>query len=143
RYYWKSHYLAELSPEVCDVLAQHTWPLPTAGSYTIVFLMGGEVGRFGPDESAFGVGRSARFAVNVNAVAQPDEDFDASVQWCRDAFDALEPHASGTYTNFLDQGEQDRVAAAYGPATFDRLRALKARYDPDNFFRMNQNIPPA
>jgi FAD/FMN-containing dehydrogenase len=61
----------------------------------------------------------------------------------RDFWSALSPYHAGVYVNFLmDEGEE-RVRQAYGPAKYDRLRELKRRYDPDNLFRLNQNIPPA
>jgi FAD/FMN-containing dehydrogenase len=60
----------------------------------------------------------------------------------RDFWSALSPYHAGVYVNFLmDEGEE-RVRQAYGPAKYDRLRELKRRYDPDNLFRLNQNIPP-
>ncbi|MET0704580.1 MAG: BBE domain-containing protein, partial [Mycobacterium sp.] len=68
--------------------------------------------------------------------------FDAEREWARAYWSALAPYHSSVYVNFLmDEGEE-RVRRAYGPATFDRLTALKRKYDPDNVFRLNQNIRP-
>ena len=64
-------------------------------------------------------------------------------EWSRSFWSALQPYHTGVYVNFLmDEGEQ-RIRDAYGTSKYDRLRALKRKYDPDNFFRLNQNIPPA
>ncbi len=61
----------------------------------------------------------------------------------RDFWSALEPHqTSGVYVNFLMSEGEERVREAYGPQKYERLKALKRRYDPDNLFRLNQNIPP-
>ena len=94
-----------------------------------------------PDEAtAFG-GRAARFAVNINGVALPEEYAEQS-DWARRFGQALHPLSTGVYMNFLGDEGQGRVRAAYGPAKYDRLAALKHAWDPDNFFRCNQNIRP-
>jgi len=68
---------------------------------------------------------------------------DAHIGWARDLANALEPHTAGAYVNFIGDTGADRVRAAYPPAIYDRLASVKRRYDPDNVFRLNQNIPPA
>ncbi|HEX9236857.1 MAG TPA: BBE domain-containing protein, partial [Actinomycetota bacterium] len=140
-YYWKSHYLDDLTDDVVRVLVERSWPTPTAMSYTLLFQMGGAIRRLGEDDTAFS-GRAAGYAININSVAAEGEDQAVPIEWCREYFKALEPHAVGVYMNFLDQEGHERVVSAYGQEKFDRLRALKDRYDPTNFFRMNQNIPP-
>ena len=71
------------------------------------------------------------------------EGFAEEREWVRNFWSALEPYFTTVYVNFLmDEGE-DRVRQAYGPEKYDRLKTLKRKYDPDNFFRINQNIPPA
>ena len=68
--------------------------------------------------------------------------FDEQRRWARSYWDALAPHHTSVYVNFLmDEGEE-RVRQAYGDEKYDRLKALKRKYDPTNFFRLNQNIPP-
>jgi FAD/FMN-containing dehydrogenase len=82
--------------------------------------------------------------VNINAVWLPeDPDADRHIQWARETFTALEPHGAGrAYVNFMGDEGSDRVRAAYGPATYARLVALKREYDPDNLLRLNQNVVP-
>jgi FAD/FMN-containing dehydrogenase len=80
--------------------------------------------------------------VNVNAVALP-EDAAEQAAWARGLGQALHPLSAGVYMNFLDDEGQDRVRAAYGPAKYQRLADLKKVWDPDNFFRRNQNIRPS
>jgi len=81
--------------------------------------------------------------VNINGVWLPGEDREPPVRWVRELYDALEPDAYGrAYVNFMGDESQDRVRAAYGPQKYARLAELKGRFDPDNVFRLNQNIHP-
>lgn len=141
-YYWKSHYLPPLSDGAIDVLLSHSWQKSSPASYTIIFHMGGAIARRPVDFSAAG-GRDAAHAMNINAAWSQGGPHHPDIAWCRDYFAAMEAHATGTvYVNFLhnDEGE-DRIRAAYGER-YDRLAGIKARYDPDNVFRSNQNIKP-
>ena len=142
-YYWKSHYLPPLSDVAIDVLLDRSWRKASPASYTIVFHLGGAIARLAEDSSAAG-GRDAAHAINVNAAWPAGGPHHPDIAWCRDYFAALQPHATGeVYVNFLhnDEGEA-RIRAAYG-ARYERLARIKARYDPDNVFRSNQNIRPA
>ena len=65
------------------------------------------------------------------------------VKWVRELWEAMQPYSSeAVYVNYLDTDDADRVRSAYGSATYRRLQLLKEKYDPGNFFRMNQNIGP-
>ena len=80
--------------------------------------------------------------MNVHGRWEDAADDERCVGWCRGLFDAATPHATGgVYVNFMTEEERDRVADAYG-SSYDRLVQLKNAYDPDNFFRFNQNITP-
>ncbi|HEV8225095.1 MAG TPA: BBE domain-containing protein, partial [Rubrobacteraceae bacterium] len=107
-----------------------------------IWQRGGAAARVGEDETAFG-GRSAGHTFNITAVTATAEGFEEEREWVRNFWTALEPYQTGAYVNFLmDEGE-GRVRRAYGARKYDRLRALKRRYDPDNLFSLNQNIRPA
>jgi FAD/FMN-containing dehydrogenase len=81
--------------------------------------------------------------VNINAVWLEGEDGEPHIQWAREAFAALEPAAAGrAYLNFIADEGQERVRAAFGPERYERLRAVKRAYDPDNVFHINANIAP-
>jgi FAD/FMN-containing dehydrogenase len=141
-YYWKSHRLPALSDQVIDTLIDRvgciTSPLSQIGGWAV----GGAVGRVGPEATAVG-DRGTGFEVNVTAAWQPsDADPQRHVQWVRDGWNALQPHASGVYANFLSDEGPAGVETAYG-ARLTRLVALKDRFDPTNFFRLNGNIPPS
>jgi FAD/FMN-containing dehydrogenase len=142
RYTWRSEYLGALDDEAVDILAAHAWESRSPRSYTIMFQLGGAVGRVPDEATAFG-GRDARFAVNINAVSQAPPEHEEQSAWARRFWRALHPLSSGVYMNFLSDEGQDRVRAAYGPAKYERLAALKAVWDPDNFLRRNQNVRPA
>jgi Berberine and berberine like len=102
---------------------------------------GGAVTR-GGDAAAFG-DRSAQFVLNVIARSPGAEGFDANVAWARGTEQALAPVSrDGAYVNFMGDARDERLRASYGDATYDRLVALKRRYDPTNLFRLNQNITP-
>jgi FAD/FMN-containing dehydrogenase len=95
----------------------------------------------GEAETAF-TGRHGGFTFNITAMTETAEGFDADRDWVRGFWSALEPHHTGVYVNFLMDEGKERVLEAYGSDKYDRLKALKRRWDPDNVFRLNQNIPP-
>jgi FAD/FMN-containing dehydrogenase/pimeloyl-ACP methyl ester carboxylesterase len=142
-YYWRTEYLAELSDELlerCEALAGES-PIPNA---EVGFLhVGGALNEHEPDDGAVG-NRDARYALGVIAGWEPGEPAEASYQqWVRDAGERVRPYSIGNYVNFqtADEGNA-RVRASYG-ANYERLAAIKRRYDPDNLFRSNRNVPPA
>ncbi len=106
-----------------------------------IWQMGGAVARVACDETAFH-GRTAGFTFNINAATESEEGFDREREWVRSFWSALEPYQTSVYVNFLMEEGEERVRQAYGAEKYDRLKALKRRYDPDNFFRINQNIRP-
>ncbi|HEY3194129.1 MAG TPA: FAD-binding oxidoreductase [Candidatus Dormibacteraeota bacterium] len=140
-YYWKSAYTGPWTDAAIDTLVEHGWQFRAPASYTIAFQMGGAVQAIDEDASAFG-GRNAAHAVNINCAAANDGDAEHDTEWTRRFFDALQPHSTGgTYVNFIS--DEDRVKDVYGREKLARLVALKDRYDPDNVFRLNQNIKPS
>ena len=141
-YYFQSRDVDALTDDVIDVVVDQALRITSPHSGIPIFQLGGAIARVGEDETAFG-GRSAGHTININGVCDSPDDFGEQREWVKTTGDALEPYAAGVYVNFLmDEGEQ-RVREAYGPEKFDRLRALKRTWDPDNFFRLNQNVPPA
>jgi FAD/FMN-containing dehydrogenase len=141
-YYWKSEYVPSLSDTLIDTLAAHAWRVVTPESYTIIFHLGGAVGREDPEGSAF-EDRRAAHAVNIDAVWSEPARAPACIAWTRDFWEAVRPYSTGhVYVNFLGEEGQDRVRGAYGEAKYERLQVLKRKYDPTNFFRLNQNIRP-
>jgi FAD/FMN-containing dehydrogenase len=105
-------------------------------------VLGGAMARVPGDATAF-AHRTSRIMVNVASFYNGADDRAVREAWVADLSDALRQRDAGAYVNFLaDEGEA-RVRAAYPGATWERLRAIKAEYDPDNLFRLNQNIPPA
>ena len=143
--YQKSLYLDELSDAAIDVIAAHVTRKTSPLSFCPTFCMGGAYRKVGEDESAFGGSRQAGFVFNVEVAAADPRDYEADRTWVRNFWDAMRPHASGSggYVNFLVEDDESRVRASYGEDKFQRLRRIKAEYDPDNIFRRNANIKPA
>ena len=140
-YYFRSCDVAELNDSVIDIVAEHAMQMTSPLTAFPIFQLGGAVSRVGEDETAFN-GRNAGHTININAMTETEDGFDAATEWSRNFWSALQPHHTSVYVNFLmDEGE-DRIRQAYGAAKYERLKALKRKYDPDNFFRLNQNIPP-
>ena len=144
RSYWKSLYLSEMSDEAIDVIVAQALDRPTPWSMINIPYFGGAVTRVADDATAFG--HRWPFMVSMDANAHDPGVSDAELKaWARDFWTELQQFsAEGVYLNFLDEeeeGAEDMVRLAYG-ANYERLRALKQEYDPDNFFRMNQNIAP-
>lgn len=141
RNYWKSHDFSELSDEVCTKLADFAGRLPTPECEIFIAGLGGAMGRVPSSATAY-AGRSANFVLNVHTRWREASDDDRCVAWAREFFAATEPHAIGTaYVNFLTEEDGGRLASTYGP-NYPRLVQAKAKYDPNNMFRMNQNIRP-
>jgi hypothetical protein len=108
-----------------------------------IFCFGGAVARV-PEESTAFPYRDASHDLNIVASWLPEEagDADRHIEWVRGLFSALEPYSRGVYVNFTSDDAAERVRKAYTEGQWTRLTALKAKYDPTNFFRMNANIPP-
>jgi len=141
-YYMRACDVGELTDEVIDITVEHAMRIRSPLTAFPIWQMGGAISRVDEDETAFS-GRGAGHTFNITAATAGRDGFDEEREWVRDFWSALEPHhTSGVYVNFLMNEGEDRVREAYGTKKYDRLKALKRRYDPDNLFRLNQNIPP-
>ena len=145
-YYWKSTNLAELSDDMIGVIAGHAYTAHSPRSYAAMFHFGGAVARVPLGATAY-AGRGAPHNIVIEGVWLPDESGElgaTETAWVRRFLEALEPHrAASVYVNFLDADEGTaRVREAYGDGTYQRLTEVKAKYDPDNAFHINQNIRP-
>jgi FAD/FMN-containing dehydrogenase len=141
-YYIRACDVAQLTDEVIDITVDHASRINSPFTALTLWQRGGAVARVGEDETAFG-GRSAGNTYNINGATEGSEGFDEERQWARNFWSALEPYHTSVYVNFLMQEGEERIRQAYGARKYDRLKALKRRYDPDNLFRLNQNIRPA
>lgn len=141
RNYWKSHNFSQLSDGVIDVVIQYAGTLPSPQCEIFIAAIGGQTARIAPDAMAYS-SRDANYVMNVHGRWESPAEDDCCIAWAREFFAKSQPFASGgAYINFLTQDETDRVAFAYG-GMYSRLVDLKKKYDPTNFFRMNQNIKP-
>lgn len=143
RNYWKSHDFTSLSDAAIGVMLDYAGRLPTPECEIFLGHLGGAVNRRAADATAF-PHRGVEYVLNVHTRwSDPAQDKEC-VGWARSFFDAAAPHATGAvYVNFMPEDETGRVrTGAYGP-NYERLSKLKARFDPGNMFRANQNIPPA
>jgi FAD/FMN-containing dehydrogenase len=140
-YYFKSCDVQELNDEIIDITVDRSLKIQSPLTSFPIWQMGGAVARVGEDETPFG-GRNAGFTYNIGCATETADGFEAERDWVREFWSALEPWHSWVYVNFLDDEGEERIRSAYGPEKYARLKALKKKYDPDNFFRINQNIPP-
>ena len=107
-----------------------------------LYPVNGAAQRVGKNETAYSF-REALFAEVIVGVDPDPANKDKITAWCKEYWDALHPYsAGGAYVNFMMEEGQDRVRATYRD-NYDRLAAIKKKYDPNNFFRVNQNIRPA
>jgi FAD/FMN-containing dehydrogenase len=140
-YYMRACDVADLTDEIIDLTAEHAGRMRSPLTTFPIWQRGGAAARVDDDATAFH-GRDAGFTFNITAMTESAEGFAQEREWVRDFWSALEPHHTSVYVNFLMEEGADRIREAYGPAKLGRLQALKRRYDPDNRFRLNQNIPP-
>lgn len=142
RNYWKSHNFTRLSEGAIDTIIEYAGTLPSSQCEIFIGTVGGATGRPAPDAMAYS-SRDANYVLNVHGRWDSADDDDRCIAWAREFFAKSKPYASGgAYINFLTQDESDRTAFAFG-ATYSRLLEIKKKFDPNNLFRMNQNINPA
>jgi FAD/FMN-containing dehydrogenase len=141
RNYWKSHSFTALSDGLVDVLVEYGNKLPSAETELAFAQLGGAINRVPADATAY-PHRNVAFLINLHTRWRDPADDPACIAWARSLFDACTPFASGgTYVNFIPEDDKEGVKRAYlGNAK--RLAAIKAKYDPHNLFRVNQNIRP-
>lgn len=141
RNYWKSHNFSTLDDKLFDAVIEYIGKLPSPQCEIFFGAIGGATTRPAPDSAAY-AHRDALYVMNVHGRWDDAAEDEAGVAWARAFFEASAPYASGgVYVNFLTADESDRVRAAYGP-NYERLCEVKREYDPDNLFRVNQNIRP-
>jgi FAD/FMN-containing dehydrogenase len=143
RNYWKSHSFTELADGALELLREFSGRLPSPDCELLLAQLGGAINRIPATATAY-PHRDVRFVMNIHG-RWSDASQDATcIGWARELFDRMAPHATGgVYVNFMPEDEAQRVSrGAYG-VNYARLAELKAKYDPENLFRMNQNIAPA
>jgi hypothetical protein len=139
--YWKSTFLRELSDDAIAVLVQHANRATSPLTAVAIEYYGGVGGRVGVSQAAFAQ-RHAHYSLVILAQWTDPAESPRHIGWARGLADAMRPFSSGAYVlNFLGDEGEDTIKATFGP-NYDRLVAIKKKYDPKNFFRLNQNIKP-
>jgi FAD/FMN-containing dehydrogenase len=140
--YWKSTFVRKLSDEAIDLIIAHGNRMRSPLSSIVIEFYGGAAGRVAPGATAFAQ-RQAEYNVGIMAQWASPGEADTHIAWARGLSDALAPHSSGGYLlNFLSEESSDTIRAAFG-SNYARLVELKNKYDPTNFFSLNQNVKPA
>ncbi len=142
-YYIKSEFIPALSDDVIDTLVEHASKITSPLSVIAGFHLGGAVSRIDEDATAYSH-RDAAYSLLIQGAWIDSNESEKHIQWTREFWQALQPFSSGgAYVNFQSRDEgEDRVKDTYGTAKYERLSKLKKKYDPLNFFRLNQNIKP-
>jgi FAD/FMN-containing dehydrogenase len=141
RTYIKAGFAADLPDALIGVLLDRAALLESPISQVELLALGGAISQVSPEATAFPF-RNARWLINIPATWRDAADDEREIGWARATYAAIRPHLSeGSYVNFMGDDEDDTAAAAYG-RTIERLQQVKAIYDPENTFRLNQNIKP-
>lgn len=135
--YFRSAFFDDLGGSAESIVAEYR-RVPNPISELHIHQLGGAMSRIPEDATAFGT-RNREYLFNVVSRSPDAEGYPAAVAWAKSATDALNTDAAA-YVNFTGEASEDRVRASYPKATYDRLAAVKERYDPSNLFRLNQNI---
>jgi FAD/FMN-containing dehydrogenase len=142
-YYWKAHRLPTIPDEAIDVFLERMRSTTAPFSQINGWAVGGAVSSVDEDATAVG-DREPGFELSLTVASSPsDPDGERYQAWVREGWEALRPFARGVYANFLSDEGDAGLEAAYGAARLARLTALKDRWDPQNVFRLNANIPPS
>jgi FAD/FMN-containing dehydrogenase len=141
RYYWKSHYLASVRRDTIALAVDHAARIRSPHSAILMFQIGGALNELAAGHSPVG-NRDAAYVLNIAGSWEKPEDDAANIAWARDCFQATRAVSTGgTYVNFLTEDDgADRIEAAYGRATLDRLAAIKGKYDPQDLFRHTKRV---
>lgn len=144
RNYWKGHYLDDLGDDGIDVVCDHAARMASKESVVGMLSLGGAIARQPADSSPY-PHRDARWVLNIQSRWREAADDEANINWAQELFASVAPYATGgVYVNFISGGEGvERVRAAYGESVYQRLQSVKNTWDPENVFRLNQNISPA
>lgn len=145
RYYWKSSFVERLPDDVLAAIIEQVRTRPSKQCKIFLEFLGGEFARVPPEATVFDHRQSPYDILIIGCCDDRSED-EATRAWTRNTFESIRPcAANGVYVNYLGTEEDEgsnRVPDAYGPGKLERLVALKRKYDPDNMFRLNQNIRP-
>jgi hypothetical protein len=142
QWYWRADFVKEISDQAIALHAEHGAKLPSMHSTMHLYPIDGAAHRMGKSDTAFSY-RDANWAEVIVGVDPDPSNAGKISQWCKDYFDALHPYsAGGAYINFMMEEGQERVQASFRD-NYARLATVKRKYDPSNFFRVNQNIRPA
>ena len=141
--YWKSNFLNELSDGAIDTILNFFAIAPSPRTVVVLEHIGNcAMSQIGEDETAFG-NRNCNFNFLVTSLWTNAADSEVNIQWTREFYDAMKPFmAKAVYLNYIGDEGEDRIKQGYGKK-YERLSVLKRKYDPDNMFRINQNITPA
>ena len=141
QWYWRSHFINELTDESIQENIKHGSNIPSIHSTTHLYPIDGAVHDVKPGDTAWAK-RDARWCQVIVGVDPDPENADKITKWCKDYYDGLIPYSDGgAYVNFMMEEGETRIKASYGK-NYKRLSETKGKYDPDNFFHMNQNIKP-
>jgi FAD/FMN-containing dehydrogenase len=143
RQYWGGDFLPDLTDEAIDVFCAAMADCPSPISVVLLHPTAGQIARTAEDATAFGQ-RQARWNTQLLTLWPDAADDKRNIDWLRELQAACAPFTTGrAWLNFMTEEGSPRVLRALGPETFGRLQAIKDRYDPNNLFRLNQNIPPS
>lgn len=141
RNYWKSHHIKELPDAFIDEIYKFAQTMPSNECEIFIPHMEGAPSRIKHDATAF-PHRHTPFVLNIHTRWRDAKDDEKALKWAREFHKATEPFSQGVYVNFLSDEGSDRVKQAYTEDVWNRLVEVKRKWDPDNLFRVNQNIDP-
>ena len=142
RNYWKSHHIKELSDDCIDKIIEFAGKMPSDECEIFIPHMEGTPSRVPESDTAF-AHRKTPFVLNIHTRWRNATDDDKCLAWAREFHSSTEEFAQGVYVNFLSDEGEARVKDAYTKEVWKRLVQVKNKYDPNNLFRMNQNIKPS
>ena len=141
QWYWRADYFSELGPEVRAQHLEFGSKIPTSLSQMHLYPISGAASRVGIEDTPW-ANRDAKYAGVIVGVDPDPANATKITDWCKDYWEALHPYSTGgAYLNFIMDEGQERIKASY-KVNYERLSQIKKQYDPENFFRVNQNILP-